>query len=137
MHWATFFNCEYVAIGKSLFLFFGLLTLSSIVHSCCCKHLLLLVFTDFRGYGLNKISFLNECIRAGYTFAVLNKLYVVHLDHPTYSLEKQDVMKNASRLVYTKFTEYNEEKYGDIYKEIFCPECLLMEMEQAAAQARR
>lgn len=39
-------------------------------------------------------------------------------------------MKNASRLVYTKFMEYNEEKYGDIYKEIFCPECLLMEEEE-------
>ncbi|CAJ1946436.1 unnamed protein product [Cylindrotheca closterium] len=74
---------------------------------------------DFRGYGLNKISFLTECVKAGYSFAVLNKLYVVHLDHPTYSLAKQGVMKNASRLVYTKFMEYNEEKYGDIYKEIF------------------
>lgn len=89
--------------------------------------------SDFRGYGLNKISFLTECVKAGYNFAVLNKLYVVHLDHPTYSLDKQGVMKNASRLVYTKFMEYNEEKYGDIYKEIFCPECLLMEEEQRAA----
>ncbi|KAL3929666.1 MAG: hypothetical protein SGBAC_012110 [Bacillariaceae sp.] len=85
---------------------------------------------DFRGYGLNKISFLTECVKAGYNFAVLNKLYVVHLDHPTYSLSKQGVMKNASRLVYTKFMEYNEEKYGDIYKEIFCPECLLMQEEE-------
>eukprot|EP00980_Cylindrotheca_fusiformis_P014412 scaffold3840_cov129-Cylindrotheca_fusiformis.AAC.8 len=42
----------------------------------------ILYFSEFRGFGYNKISFLHELYLMGYRYAVLYDFYCVHLDHP-------------------------------------------------------
>lgn len=69
-------------------------------------------YEDFRGYGLNKLSYFVELFYANYSLKVLRDFFVFHLDHPsTYGNQGRDSYRtnlNCSKF----FVKYLTEKYG-------------------------
>jgi len=66
---------------------------------------------DFRGFGINKQSFFQECSRAGYTFAVLHNFYCIHLDHPRQKLSDKAEQLSANAIVHQHFMKLLDGKY--------------------------
>lgn len=77
------------------------------------KHSGSLLLVEFRGFHLNKISFLHECFLAGYRYEVLTDFYCVHLDHPLGPAKIREDHRKASNKVWRIFTQdYIWKKYG-------------------------
>jgi hypothetical protein len=68
---------------------------------------------EFRGYGWDKISFFQECIAAGYEFAVLCDFYCVHLNHPDPSRKFKGAMSEANIPYWNRFQEYKSEMFPE------------------------
>jgi hypothetical protein len=66
---------------------------------------------DLRGFGWDKISFFQECIAAGYVYAVLCDFYCVHLNHPDPSRESQSAMERLNEPYVIQFKNYKEKMY--------------------------
>ena len=66
---------------------------------------------DFRGYGYNKFSWFFEIHKAGYDFAVLRDLYVVHMNHPIPPLKQKNDMTEWNRGHWKKFKDYLSKQY--------------------------
>mmetsp|Transcript_31736 Transcript_31736/g.53004 ORF Transcript_31736/g.53004 Transcript_31736/m.53004 type:complete len:408 (+) Transcript_31736:136-1359(+) len=68
---------------------------------------------EFRGFGLNKISFFRETYRAGYRYSVLNDFYCVHLDHPKVSSDAKQKEGRANEEAWKRIHQsYMLPKYG-------------------------
>jgi hypothetical protein len=66
---------------------------------------------DFRGFGWDKISFFQECVAAGYDYAVLCDFYCVHLNHPDPSLESQNATHILNNPYIEQFKNYKSKMY--------------------------
>ena len=64
----------------------------------------------FRGYGLDKRSFLNECFFAGIRFHVLLDVFVTHTAHPSHRNTNQ--LKVNRKIWYDSFAPYIRSKYN-------------------------
>lgn len=65
-------------------------------------------WTAYRGFGRNKVSWFSELARAGYQYATLTQVYLVHLDHPN-TFNRQQLDRN--KLQDPAFYEYLENRY--------------------------
>ena len=69
-------------------------------------------FEDFRGYGMNKLSYLVQLYYAGFSLRVLRDVFVLHLNHPsTYGNQKRKSLErnlNCSKF----FVKFLSQTYG-------------------------
>jgi hypothetical protein len=64
-------------------------------------------------YDLVNFSFFHESFLAGYSFAVLSNVFVVHLDHPiNRSKAQKHIFKGNTREWKQQFSRYLYGKYG-------------------------
>lgn len=71
------------------------------------RHGLPRYWEDFRGYGLNKISWIMECQRSGYRFGVLWDYWVTHLEHESANKASHNTNKKKA----STFYQYLDERY--------------------------
>ncbi len=67
---------------------------------------------ELRGYGYNKRSFIQECRIAGFTFAGLNNVYCVHLDHPEVTSSDREFYEDLNEPHYHEFVFYLANRYN-------------------------
>ena len=74
------------------------------------------LWTEFRGFGFNKVSWFTELHRAGYQFASLRDFWVVHMNHPVSKAVKKE-FSERNRPYLGSFMKYLKDHYAPVQKE--------------------